>query len=344
MRDRVTRRGAGRWGTRAGRARRTPPPAQRRRGPRGRRQAAGGSATACSRPRDRRGRRRGSRCFGHSYGGAVITEAGNDPNVAALVYIAAFAPDAGESVNTLIADPPPGAPVPPILPPQDGFLFLDRGKFHDSFAADIPAEQAAFMADSQVPWGVDALGGTISEPAWRSKPQTKLVPRRHRRPDDPAAGPARDVCAGGFDRCRGRGQPFDLHLAARSSGRTHRTGRVGGRDGHALNRAERTSPQCSLFSLALARRRRRDRPCVGWEGMESRRSSTLLGARPRSSASSCRRTSRRSAARTRACRALARKVAPYVVCGHTCPCAEAGASSAFSEDCCGSSFADVCRG
>jgi pimeloyl-ACP methyl ester carboxylesterase len=112
---------------------------------------------------------------GHSYGGAVITEAGNDPNVAALVYIAAFAPDTGESVNTLIADPPPSAPVPPILPPQDGFLFLDRHKFHASFAADVPAEQAAFMADSQVPWGVDALSGTISEPAWRSKPSWYLV-------------------------------------------------------------------------------------------------------------------------------------------------------------------------
>src|SRR4051795_12514930 len=107
---------------------------------------------------------------GHSYGGAVITEAGNDPNVAALVYIAAFAPDTGESVNTLIANPPPGAPVPPILPPQEGFLFLDREKFHDSFAADVDTEEAAFMADSQVPWGLDALGGTISEPAWRTKP------------------------------------------------------------------------------------------------------------------------------------------------------------------------------
>jgi pimeloyl-ACP methyl ester carboxylesterase len=105
----------------------------------------------------------------------VITEAGNDPNVAALVYIAAFAPDTGESVNTLIADPPPGAPVPPILPPQDGFLFLDRNKFHASFAGDLPAEQAAFMADSQVPWGVDALGGTISEAAWRTKPSWYLV-------------------------------------------------------------------------------------------------------------------------------------------------------------------------
>jgi len=123
---------------------------------------------------------------GHSYGGAVITEAGNDPNVKALVYIAAFAPDAGESVNTLIADPPPGAPVPPILPPQDGFLFLDRGKFHDSFAADIPAELAAFMADSQVPWGVDALGGTISEPAWRSKPSWYLVTTQDRMIPPPA--------------------------------------------------------------------------------------------------------------------------------------------------------------
>jgi pimeloyl-ACP methyl ester carboxylesterase len=112
---------------------------------------------------------------GHSYGGAVITEAGNDPNVAALVYIAGFVPDEGESVNTLIAGFPKDAPGPPILPPQDGFLFLDREKFHDSFAADVDAELAAFMADSQVPWGVDALGGTISEAAWRSKPSWYLV-------------------------------------------------------------------------------------------------------------------------------------------------------------------------
>ncbi|MFK0150520.1 alpha/beta fold hydrolase [Streptomyces sp. NPDC090493] len=112
---------------------------------------------------------------GHSYGGAVISEAGNHPKVAALVYVAAFAPDKGESVNSLIADPPPGAPVPPILPPQDGFLFLDRERFADSFAADVPAELAAFMADSQVPWGVDALGGAVSEPAWRVKPSWYLV-------------------------------------------------------------------------------------------------------------------------------------------------------------------------
>jgi pimeloyl-ACP methyl ester carboxylesterase len=123
---------------------------------------------------------------GHSYGGAVITEAGAHPNVAALVYIAAFVPDTGESVNTLIADPPPGAPVPPILPPQDGFLFLDREKFHDSFAADVSAEEAAVMADSQVPWGVDALGGTISEPAWQSKPSWYLVATEDRMIPPPA--------------------------------------------------------------------------------------------------------------------------------------------------------------
>src|SRR5215207_3304939 len=123
---------------------------------------------------------------GHSYGGAVITEAGNDPDVAALVYIAAFVPDKGESVETLIADPPPDAPVPPILPPQDGFLFLDREKFHASFAGDLDAERTAFMADSQVPWGVEALSGTISEPAWRSKPSWYLLTTEDRMIPPPA--------------------------------------------------------------------------------------------------------------------------------------------------------------
>src|SRR5215207_3963731 len=112
---------------------------------------------------------------GHSYGGVVITEAGNDPKVSKLVYIAAFAPDRDESVASLIKDPPPGAPVPPILPPQDGFLFLDKTKFAASFAADVDAEKAAFMADSQVPWGVGALDGAVSEPAWRTKPSWYLV-------------------------------------------------------------------------------------------------------------------------------------------------------------------------
>jgi pimeloyl-ACP methyl ester carboxylesterase len=123
---------------------------------------------------------------GHSYGGAVITEAGTNSKVTALVYIAAFAPDSGESVNTLIADPPPGAPVPPILPPRDGFLFLDREKFHDSFAADVDPELAAFMAASQVPWGVDALAGAVTEPAWRSKPSWYLIATEDRMIPPPA--------------------------------------------------------------------------------------------------------------------------------------------------------------
>ena len=112
---------------------------------------------------------------GHSYGGAVITEVGNDPKVAGLVYVAAFALDKGESVSALIKDPPPGAPVPPLLPPVDGFLLLDKAKFPASFAGDVSPEKAEFMADSQVPWGVDALGGTISEAAWKAKPTWYLL-------------------------------------------------------------------------------------------------------------------------------------------------------------------------
>ena len=112
---------------------------------------------------------------GHSYGGVVITESGNHPNVAGLVYIAAFAPDKGESVSSLIQNPPPGAPVPPILPPQDGYLFLDRAKFQASFAADVAPDTASFMADAQVPRGVEALGGAVTEPAWRSKQSWYLV-------------------------------------------------------------------------------------------------------------------------------------------------------------------------
>jgi len=112
---------------------------------------------------------------GHSYGGAVITEAGRHEKVAALAYIAAFAPDKGESVGTLVSDPAPGAPVPPILPPQDGFLFLDREKFAASFAGDVAPADAAFLADSQVPWGLDALNGAITEPSWSTKPSWYLV-------------------------------------------------------------------------------------------------------------------------------------------------------------------------
>jgi len=123
---------------------------------------------------------------GHSYGGVVITEAGNDPKVAGLVYVAAFAPDKGESVSSLIANPPPGAPVPPILPPQDGFLFLDKDKFRDSFAADVDAKTAAFMASSQVPWGAEALAGTVATPAWKTKPSWYLVTTQDRMIPPPA--------------------------------------------------------------------------------------------------------------------------------------------------------------
>ena len=112
---------------------------------------------------------------GHSYGGVVVTESGTDPKVKGLVYIAAFAPDKGESVSSLISNPPPGAPVPPILPPQDGYLFLDRTKFAAAFAADVAGDKAAFMADSQVPWGVAALTGAVTQPAWKTKPSWYLV-------------------------------------------------------------------------------------------------------------------------------------------------------------------------
>ena len=145
---------------------------------------------------------------GHSYGGVVITEAGNDPKVAGLVYIAAFAPDKGESVAALIKDPPPGAPVPPILPPQDGFLFLDRAKFAASFAADVAKEKAEFMADSQVPWGVEAL-------------RTELVLDRDRRQDDSSSRPAIHVQTRGLHSCRGQGQPLGLRVKAGRGWRAH---------------------------------------------------------------------------------------------------------------------------
>lgn len=112
---------------------------------------------------------------GHSYGGVVVSEAGTDEKVKSVVYIAAFAPDKGESVSTLIAHPPAGAPVPPILPPVDGFLFLDKERFAASFAADVDADAAAFMADSQVPWGVEALAGAVTDPAWKHRPTFYLV-------------------------------------------------------------------------------------------------------------------------------------------------------------------------
>ena len=155
---------------------------------------------------------------GHSYGGVVITEAGIDPRVQGLVYIAAFAPDAGESVSSLIKNPPPGAPVPPILPPQDGYLFLDAAKFHASFAADVDPEKAAFMADSQVPWGVEALGGTDHGACVEE--QAELVPGRHGGPHDPSPRAARDGHQGRCDRDRDTWQSLGLCVPATRGGWT----------------------------------------------------------------------------------------------------------------------------
>lgn len=112
---------------------------------------------------------------GHSYGGAVISQAGNDPKVVSLVYVAAFAPDKGESIISLLANPAPGEPVPPILPPKDGYLFLDKAKFASSFAADVKPDLAGFMAEAQVPFGVDGAGGVVTTPAWRAKKSWYLV-------------------------------------------------------------------------------------------------------------------------------------------------------------------------
>ncbi len=112
---------------------------------------------------------------GHSYGGVVITEAGHDPRVCALVYVAAFAPDAGECVATLLAKPPAGSAVPPILAPKEGFLTLDSAKFATAFAADVAFDVAEFMAASQLPWGVEALTDEVGQAAWRTKPSWYLV-------------------------------------------------------------------------------------------------------------------------------------------------------------------------
>ena len=112
---------------------------------------------------------------GHSYGGAVITEAGNNQKVRSLVYIAAFAPDAGESVASLLAKPVPGAAEVPILPPQDGYLTLDISKFPASFAADVDTVTTTFMAASQVPWGEAAVAAKITKAAWKSKPTFFMV-------------------------------------------------------------------------------------------------------------------------------------------------------------------------
>lgn len=112
---------------------------------------------------------------GHSYGGAVITEAGADEKVRCLVYLAAFVPDVGESVFDLASQDVPGAEKAPLLPPTDGFIRVDPAKFPMAFAADIEPKQASFMAVAQRPWGLEAVQGKITSPAWRAKPSFYLL-------------------------------------------------------------------------------------------------------------------------------------------------------------------------
>ena len=112
---------------------------------------------------------------GHSYGGVVISEAGNDPKVSRLVYIAAFELDGGESIKKMFDSAPPGGPVPPILPPANGYLMLDKAKFPASFAGDVKPERAAFLAAAQVPWGVDAFSGEVTTASWHAKPSWYLL-------------------------------------------------------------------------------------------------------------------------------------------------------------------------
>jgi pimeloyl-ACP methyl ester carboxylesterase len=109
---------------------------------------------------------------GHSYGGVVITEAGMHPKVAAIVYIAAFAPDKGESVNTIVGH------RPSFTPPKEGYLFQDKAKMAAAFGVDVDPKTAAFWADSQVPFGPDANDGAVTEPAWREKPSWSARARR----------------------------------------------------------------------------------------------------------------------------------------------------------------------
>lgn len=117
---------------------------------------------------------------GHSYGGAVITEAGEDPKVRGLVYLAAFAPDVGESILKLAEAPTPGEATAPLLPPVDGFVIVDPAKFSHAFAADVDASTTRFMAQAQVPWGLQALSAPLTKAAWRSKPSSYLVATQDR--------------------------------------------------------------------------------------------------------------------------------------------------------------------
>lgn len=117
---------------------------------------------------------------GHSYGGAVITEAGTDPKVEKLVYLAAFAPEVGESVHELATRPAPGEPGAPLLPPSNGFLLVDPAKFPTSFAQDVDVSITGFMAVAQVPWGLGAVEHKITRAAWKDKPVRYMLTTQDR--------------------------------------------------------------------------------------------------------------------------------------------------------------------
>ena len=147
---------------------------------------------------------------GHSYGGAVITEAGNLPKVRSLVYIAAFAPEAGKSVYDIATAPTPGEDKAPLLPPSDGFLLVNSAKFPAAFAADVDIATTRFMANAQMPWGLGAVEAKIANPAWKEKPY--ILHGDDRGPHDTAEPAARHgrPCQGqdGRDRQQPRGDAF----------------------------------------------------------------------------------------------------------------------------------------
>lgn len=113
---------------------------------------------------------------GHSYGGAVITQAGVNPKVKSLAYIAAFVPGVGETVAALNEAPEePGETKAPLLAPQDGYLLVDPARFSEAFGADVDPATTRFMAAAQLPWGLASVITPLTHAAWKTKPSFYLV-------------------------------------------------------------------------------------------------------------------------------------------------------------------------